>query len=282
MGGCSSAAWRDQLPASQPAGIMSAKAVPSGAKAPPGVVGKGAKPKTSDEYARQFARAAAEAVAPRTAAGRGGAGAAKPGVKPKAKAGATAAKPTAAAAGPKAEAAGKENEEKAQRDAKYRNLVNPKVQEARRKQHIDAFKNLSIMSIAELQVEFVVCVRAQHYRDALMYSEILMEKDPNNAMVAQFQPLLASLAVSTTESLVEDSDSSGSGESEDEDEDGGEVGAAGGDGGEGATAADAEEEEESSEDDAETAWMWSDTWRTDPDDAPASEEAQIAGAVLNS
>ena len=263
---------------------MSAKAGASGAKAPAGVGVKGAKPKTSDDYAKQFARAAAEAVVPKTVAGRGGLGAAKPGVKAKAKSGATSAKTKAVEAGSKAGAAqeaGKENEEKAQRNAQYRNLVNPKVQAARRKQHVDAFQNLSIMSIQELQVEFVVCVRAQHYRDALMYSEILMEKDPNNALVAQFQPLLASLAVSTTDALVEDSDSSGSGESEDEGEAGGEVGGEGEEGAAGATAAGAEEEEEdSSEDEAETAWMWSDTWRTDPEDAPS--EAQIAGAVLNS
>jgi hypothetical protein len=245
-------------------------------KAPGSGAGKpAAKSKSSDTYARAFARAAAEVSAPKIVARRV-AGAIKPApaAKPKKKAGAkpkSAAGSTATAAATTAK-----SEEKARRDAEYKNLVNPEAQEARRKQHLDAFRKLQIMSMDELQVEFVVCVRAQHYRDALMYSEIIMEKDPNNALVAQFQPLLANLAVSATEALVEESESSGSG---DESGDGGE-GGGGDDGGDGSARLNNEEEAEGggessddSSDDPETAWMWSETWRTDPDDAPAPEGA---------
>ena len=51
-------------------------------------------------------------------------------------------------------------------------LVDPAAQEARKKQHLEAFKKLQAMSLQDLQVEFIVCIRAEHYKDALMYSEI--------------------------------------------------------------------------------------------------------------
>lgn len=39
------------------------------------------------------------------------------------------------------------------------------------------------------QVELIVCIRAEHYRDALMYSQIILEKDPDN-MIVMPPPLL--------------------------------------------------------------------------------------------
>jgi hypothetical protein len=36
---------------------------------------------------------------------------------------------------------------------------------------------------------------AEHYKDALMYSEMILSKAPENELVKQFQPLLAHLAV---------------------------------------------------------------------------------------
>jgi hypothetical protein len=87
-----------------------------------------------------------------------------------------------------------------------------------------------------------------------MYSQILLEKDPSNGLVAQFQPMLASLSVQANEPLNSDnSDSEGS-----EGEDGGEE--EGAEGEEGVSEDDSEEDS----DDPESAWMWSDTWRTDP------------------
>ena len=173
-----------------------------------------------------------------------------------------AAKPKSAPEVPTPEELAKRN-----RDAQFRALVDPKAQDARKQQHLEAFRKLQMMSMEDLQVEFIVCIRAEHYKDALMYSEILLEKDPSNVLVAQFQPLLASMAVQANERLCESSDSGSDGE---EGEDGGD-GVEGEDkGGEGGN--NAEEESDSDSDDPETAWMWSETWRTDPDDdepAPA-------------
>ena len=178
-------------------------------------------------------------------------------------------KKPAAPAKPKSAPEGSTPEElaKRNRDAQFRALVDPKAQDARRQQHLAAFRKLQMMSMEDLQVEFIVCIRAEHYKDALMYSEILLEKDPSNVLVAQFQPLRASMAVQANERLCESSDSGSDGE---EGEDGGD-GVEGEDkGGEGGN--NAEEESDSDSDDPETAWMWSETWRTDPDDdepAPA-------------
>ena len=33
-----------------------------------------------------------------------------------------------------------------------------------------------------VKVEMVVCIRAEHYRDALMYSEMILSKEPNNGL----------------------------------------------------------------------------------------------------
>jgi hypothetical protein len=54
-------------------------------------------------------------------------------------------------------------------------------------------------------LSFPLCIRTvalihfpfntEHYKDALMYSEMILSKAPDNALVAQFQPLLAHLAV---------------------------------------------------------------------------------------
>ena len=115
-----------------------------------------------------------------------------------------------------------------------------------------------MMSMEDLQVEFIVCIRAEHYKDALMYSEILLEKDPSNVLVAQFQPLLASMAVQANERLCESSDSDSDGEDGDDGVEGEDQGEEEGN--------NAKEESDSDSDDPETAWMWSDTWRTDPDD----------------
>jgi hypothetical protein len=65
----------------------------------------------------------------------------------------------------------------------------------------------ALTSYIFVQVELIVCIRAHHYRDALMYSQIILEKDPGNGLVAQFQPLLASLSVQANEPLNSDSDS---------------------------------------------------------------------------
>ena len=153
---------------------------------------------------------------------------------------------------------------KQNRDAQFRALVDPAAQEARKKQHLEAFKKLQAMSMEDLQVEFIVCIRAEHYKDALMYSEIMMEKDPTNALVMQFQPLLASMAVQANERLCESSDS----DSDDSDGEGGDDENNNDDGADAADGTNGAEEEESDSDsdDPETAWMWSETWRTDPDD----------------
>ena len=175
-----------------------------------------------------------------------------------------AAKPKSAPAGPTPEQVAKRN-----RDAQFRALVDPKAQEARKQQHLEAFRKLQTMSMEDLQVEFIVCIRAEHYKDALMYSEVMLEKDPNNALVMQFQPLLASMAVQANERLCESSDSDSDGT---DGEDGGDDEGEGEEGGENNNA---EGDSDSDSDDPETAWMWSDTWRTDPDDdepAPAQNK----------
>ena len=169
-----------------------------------------------------------------------------------------------APAGPTPEQVAKRN-----RDAQFRALVDPKAQEARKQQHLEAFRKLQTMSMEDLQVEFIVCIRAEHYKDALMYSEVMLEKDPNNALVMQFQPLLASMAVQANERLCESSDSDSDGT---DGEDGGDDEGEGEEGGENNNA---EGDSDSDSDDPETAWMWSDTWRTDPDDdepAPAQNK----------
>ena len=187
-------------------------------------------------------------------------------------------KPSVTAATPKpaisTAAPSPEDIAKRHRDAQFKALVDPAAQEVRKRQHMEAFRKLKTMPMEELQVEFIVCIRAQHYKDALMYSEIMLEKDPNNVMVAQFQPLLASMAVQANERLCEssDSDSDGTdGEGGGSDADDGEEQA----GGKGNAEDDEQGDSDSDSDDPETAWMWSDTWRTDPDDdetkAPANE-----------
>ncbi len=228
----------------------------------------------SEAMARQMAKASAEAE---KSGARGAGWATKPAGEVRAKAAGTARvagkvkpvlakKPAAAAAKPKsAPAAGPCPEEvaKRNRDLQFRALVDPAAQEARKKQHLEAFKKLQAMSLQDLQVEFIVCIRAEHYKDALMYSEIMLEKDPRNSLVAQFQPLLASMAVQANERLCESSSDSDDSDDDDYDSDEG--------AGEGADGADeagnvAVESDSSDSDDPETAWMWSDTWRTDPDD----------------
>jgi hypothetical protein len=87
-----------------------------------------------------------------------------------------------------------------------------------------------------------------------MYSQIILEKDPGNCLVAQFQPLLASLSVQANEPLNSDSDSDGSEEGEEGGDNPTAEGAVDGQG----------EESDSDSDDPESAWMWSDSWRTDP------------------
>ncbi len=190
----------------------------------------------------------------------------------------TTKKPSVTAATPKpassTAAPSPEDIAKRHRDAQFKALVDPAAQEERKRQHMEAFRKLKTMPMEELQVEFIVCIRAQHYKDALMYSEIMLEKDPNNVMVAQFQPLLASMAVQANERLCEssDSDSDGTdGEGGGSDADDGEEQADG----KGNAEDDEQGDSDSDSDDPETAWMWSDTWRTDPDDdetkAPAIE-----------
>lgn len=150
-------------------------------------------------------------------------------------------------------------------DAKYRALACPEAQAARKEQYVEAFQKLKNMSLEDLQVEFIVCIRAQHYKDALMFSEIMLEKDPGNPLVAQFQPLLASMAVQANERLCESSEGSdeSGGEDSNEDDVGGEKSAE--DGENQSPNPGVEESSESDSDDPETAWMWSETWRTDPD-----------------
>jgi hypothetical protein len=265
---------------------MSAKPT-AGAPAPTGVRARAAAPK-SDAMARQMAKAkeAADALKP---AGRTGGWATKAGsasprmavagqakvagqVKPvmKKPAGITKPKPKVAPGGPTPEEIAKRN-----RDAQFRALVDPAAQEERKRQHLEAFKKLQAMSMDDLQVEFIVCIRAEHYKDALMYSEIMLEKDPKNSLVAQFQPLLASMAVQANERLCESSDS----DSDDTDGEGGDDDDGEGEGAEGEAQGVEEEESDSDSDDPETAWMWSETWRTDPDEdelpapAPQAEKA---------
>jgi hypothetical protein len=184
------------------------------------------------------------------------------------------------AAAPRSKATGPTPEElkKRNRGAQYKALADPVAQAARKQQYLEAFSKLKVMSMDELQVEFIVCIRAQHYRDALMYSEIMLEKDPKNALVAQFQPLLASMAVQVNERLCESSDSGSDvtdgddgsdGEGESEDDQGETIGGDGEDA-----------ESDSDSDDTETAWMWSDTWRTDPDDdEPFVTDGPTSGAA---
>lgn len=250
-----------------------------GGAVPTGVRVRAAAP-NSDAMARQMAKAkeAADALKPtgRTAgwatksAGSAsprmavaGAGQAKVAgqIKPVMKKPAVAAKPT-----PKSAPVGPTPHEeiaKRNRDAQFRALVDPAAQGERKRQHLEAFKKLQAMSMDDLQVEFIVCIRAEHYKDALMYSEIMLEKDPKNTLVAQFQPLLASMAVQANKRLCESSDSdSDNTDGEGGDDDGEGEGAEGAQG----EANGVEEESDSDSDDPETAWMWSDTWRTDPDD----------------
>ena len=230
--------------------------------------------------ARQMARAAAEA----DKSGGRTAGWARPG-EARAKAAGTAkvagqvkavmAKKPAAPAKPKPTGPTPEELAKRTRDLHYRALVDPAAQEVRKKQHLEAFKKLQAMSLEDLQVEFIVCIRAEHYKDARMYSEIMLEKDPSNSLVAQFQPLLASMAVQANERLCESSSDS---EDSDDDGDDDENGEGGGEGAEGAEQTEngvVESESDSDSDDPETAWMWSETWRTDPDDdePPAPSKA---------
>lgn len=245
----------------------------------------------SDAMARQMAKATAEADkgakgggwASKAASGAGtastrikgtGAPAGQPRVPIQAKVAGKAngmkpamAKKPAAAALPKSATTGPTPDEMAKRhrDAHFRALVDPAAQEERKRQHLESFRKLKAMPMMELQVEFIVCIRAEHYKDALMYSEILLDKDPNNALVQQFQPLLASMAVQSNERLCESSGSdSDATDGEGSDDGFGEGGVAT----EGA-ADGVKDESDSDSDDPETAWMWSDTWRTDPDDEPA-------------
>ncbi|EKX53366.1 hypothetical protein GUITHDRAFT_101070 [Guillardia theta CCMP2712] len=148
-------------------------------------------------------------------------------------------------------------------DMKYKSLVEPSRQQSRKEQFLKAFERLQTMSMEELQVEFIVCLRAKHYKDALMYSEIILNQDPNNPIIRQFQPLLASISVQENERLVDSTDSDDTGEEgdgrdealegEEQEVEGGE-----GEGEEGASNSDS--------DDPETNWMWSPTWRTDADE----------------
>eukprot|EP00961_Rhodomonas_salina_P143202 1926829-Rhodomonas_salina.1 len=179
----------------------------------------------------------------------------------------TAAKPKAAV-GAKSSAPSKVNTEKRNRDLQYKALLDKDMHAKRKADILESFKKLQVMSVEDLQVELIVCIRAQHYRDALMYSEIILEKDPGNALVAQFQPLLANLSVQANVALGD----------EDEDEDDAEGDEEGGaedkeEEDDGADDDDDDDDDEDSDgdsnsDDPETAWMWSDTWRTDPDDGP--------------
>lgn len=228
----------------------------------------------SEAMARQMAKATAGAekggrgpgsaakpagAAPATLACMRGSGTGQAKVAGKEKPALVAKKP-AEPAKPKSAPEGQTPEElaKRNRDAQFRALVDPKAQDARKQQHLEAFRKLQMMSMEDLQVEFIVCIRAEHYKDALMYSEILLEKDPSNVLVAQFQPLLASMAVQANERLCESSDSDSDGEDGDDGVEGEDQGEEEGN--------NAKEESDSDSDDPETAWMWSDTWRTDPDD----------------
>jgi hypothetical protein len=46
------------------------------------------------------------------------------------------------------------------RDLEYKNLIDPKTQDQRKAQHLQAFEKLKTLSIQDLQVEFIVCIRA--------------------------------------------------------------------------------------------------------------------------
>ncbi len=46
------------------------------------------------------------------------------------------------------------------RGLEYRNLIDPKTQDQRKAHHLEAFEKLKNLSIDDLQVEFIVCIRA--------------------------------------------------------------------------------------------------------------------------
>ncbi len=49
---------------------------------------------------------------------------------------------------------------KKMRQRQYRNLIDPKTQEQRKAEHILAFEKLKNLSVDDLQIEFIVCIRA--------------------------------------------------------------------------------------------------------------------------
>ena len=55
---------------------------------------------------------------------------------------------------------GEKTESKTLLDKQYRNLIDPKVQEQRKAQHLEAFEKLKSLSMEDLQIEFIVCIRA--------------------------------------------------------------------------------------------------------------------------
>ena len=49
---------------------------------------------------------------------------------------------------------------KAMRRMQYKHLIDPKTQEQRKAEHLEAFEKLKSLSIDDLQVELIVCIRA--------------------------------------------------------------------------------------------------------------------------
>ena len=73
----------------------------------------------------------------------------------------------------------------------------PKYSVALTKAEVKVERELAIKRLksSQLYLESPDSEAAKKAEAALMYSEILLEKDPSNVLVAQFQPLLASMAV---------------------------------------------------------------------------------------